>query len=72
MPCKTDSRRNRMTFSALSLQLVFPGNPGKGKTTIARLLAKINKKIGVLLKGHLVEVDWSDFDQLITYLKERK
>ncbi|MFC4777682.1 AAA family ATPase [Paenibacillus sp. GCM10023252] len=40
--------------------MIFKGNPGTGKTTIARIVAKLFQKMGVLSKGHLIEVERAD------------
>jgi SpoVK/Ycf46/Vps4 family AAA+-type ATPase len=45
--------------AALSLHMVFGGNPGTGKTSVARIVGKIFGAMGVLPRGHLIETDRS-------------
>ena len=53
-------REQGMKVSSISKHMIFTGNPGTGKTTIARLLARYMKAIGALSKGQLVEVTRAD------------
>ena len=54
-----EREKNGIKAVGLSYHCVFTGNPGTGKTTVARILAAIYRDLGILKKGHLVETDRS-------------
>jgi len=53
-------RKEGMKTASVSMHMIFTGNPGTGKTTIARLVSRYLKAIGVLSGGQLIEVSRAD------------
>ena len=53
-------RENKLFSKQNTLHMAFTGNPGTGKTTVARIVGHIYKKIGLLSKGHFIEVSRTD------------
>lgn len=60
----TEIQRRRkiagLRVDPLVMHMVFKGNPGTGKTTVARLLGRLYKAMGILEKGHLIEIERAD------------
>jgi len=52
--------QENLNTEPLVLHMIFKGNPGTGKTTVARIMSKFFCEIGVLTRGHLIEVERAD------------
>lgn len=53
-------RNNGLNATRNTLHMAFTGNPGTGKTTVARIVGHVYKKLGLLSKGHFIEVSRTD------------
>ncbi|HWJ03152.1 MAG TPA: stage V sporulation protein K [Verrucomicrobiae bacterium] len=52
--------KEKLVAEPLVLHMIFRGNPGTGKTTVARIVGRLFKEMGVLQKGHVIEVERAD------------
>lgn len=53
-------KQNGLHLPKRTMHLAFTGNPGTGKTTVARIVGRIYRKLGLLSKGHFIEVSRTD------------
>lgn len=53
-------QKEKLSVEPQVLHMIFKGNPGTGKTTVARIIGRLFKEVGVLPKGHLIEVERAD------------
>ena len=53
-------QREQLIAEPLVLHMIFKGSPGTGKTTVARIMGKMFRQMGILSRGHLIEVERAD------------